>query len=276
MKISIRGGHCPKITGASALLNELTEDRKVKDAVIKYLKQLGHEVLDVTPPDSTSTSSSDLAYSVTKANEWRADLFVSIHFNKAYDSYNGALGSEVCVYSTHDIAQRVVNGLGSLGFKNRGQKIRTNLYELKHTNMQSMIVEICFVEATEDVELYKKLGTDTIGKAIAEAISNKKVEVKPTWKKNATGWWYDLGNGLYPANKWVELSGEWYYFDDKGYAYENKWLKYKDKWYWFNADCKMVKDCILSINRKYYAFNNEGIMLENTTVNVNGNGELVL
>lgn len=182
----------------------------------------------------------------------------------------------MCVYSTHDIAQRVVNGLGSLGFKNRGQKIRTNLYELKHTNMQSMIVEICFVEATEDVELYKKLGTDTIGKAIAEAISNKKVEVKPTWKKNATGWWYDLGNGLYPANKWVELSGEWYYFDDKGYAYENKWLKYKDKWYWFNADCKMVKDCILSINRKYYAFNNEGIMLENTTVNVNGNGELVL
>ena len=83
MKIAIRGGHCPKITGASALLNELTEDRKVKDAVIKYLKQLGHEVLDVTPPDSTSTSSSDLAYSVTKANEWRADLFVSIHFNKA-------------------------------------------------------------------------------------------------------------------------------------------------------------------------------------------------
>ena len=38
----------------------------------------------------------------------------------------------------------------------------------------------------------------------------------------------------------------------------------------------MVKDCILSINGKYYAFNNEGIMLENTTVNVNGNGELVL
>ena len=164
MRIAIRGGHCPKVTGASALINELTEDRKVKDAVIKYLKQLGHEILDVTPPDSTFTSSEDLSYGVNKANNWRADLFISIHFNKAYDNYNGALGSEVCVYSTHEIAQRVVNALGELGFKNRGQKVRTELYELRHTKMRAMIVETCFVEATEDVELYNKLGANEIGK----------------------------------------------------------------------------------------------------------------
>ena len=170
MKIAVRGGHCPKVPGARGILDELTEDRKVKDAVIKYLKQLGNEVLDVTPPDSISTSSADLAYGVNKANDWGADLFVSIHFNKAYDYYNGALGSEVCVYSTYDIAQRVVNALGALGFKNRGQKIRTGLYELRNTSMKAMIVETCFVEATEDVELYRKLGPDTIGKVIAEAI----------------------------------------------------------------------------------------------------------
>ena len=129
MKISVRGGHCPKVTGASALIDELTEDRKVKDSVIKYLKQLNHEVLDVTPPDSTSTSSADLAYGVNKANNWGANLFISIHFNNAFNTFNGSLGSEVCVYSPFDTAQRVVNGLASLGFKNRGQKIRTGLYE---------------------------------------------------------------------------------------------------------------------------------------------------
>ena len=177
MKIAVRGGHCPKVTGASALIDELTEDRKVKDSVIKYLKQLGHEVLDVTPPDSTNTSSSDLAYGVNKANNWGAELFISIHFNKAYNSYTGALGSEVCVYSNFDIAKRVVDGLGSLGFKNRGQKARTGLYELKNTKMKSMIIEVCFVEATEDVSLYKRLGHDTIGKTIAESIANKKVTV---------------------------------------------------------------------------------------------------
>ncbi|MDU4326045.1 MAG: N-acetylmuramoyl-L-alanine amidase [Clostridium celatum] len=178
MKIAVRGGHCPKVPGARGILDELTEDRKVKDAVIKYLKQLGNEVLDVTPPDSISTSSADLAYGVNKANDWGADLFVSIHFNKAYDSYNGALGSEVCVYSNYDIAQRVVNSLESLGFKNRGQKIRTGLYELRNTNMKAMIVETCFVEATEDVALYRRLGHDKVGQAIAEAISNNEIKIE--------------------------------------------------------------------------------------------------
>lgn len=180
-KIAVRGGHTEKATGASALIDELTEDRKVKDAVIKYLRKLGYEVLDVTPSvNYTSNESTDLAYGVNKANEWGADLFVSIHFNKAYDSYNGALGSEVCVYSENEIAQRVVNTLGALGFKNRGQKVRTNLYELKNTKMKAMIVETCFVEANEDVELYKKLGADAIGKAIAEAIVNDKVSESDT------------------------------------------------------------------------------------------------
>lgn len=176
MKIVVRGGHCPKVTGAVALISELTEDRKVKDSVIKYLRLLGEEVLDGTPSDSTSSSSADLAYGVNKANSCGANLFVSIHFNKAYNSYNGAIGTEVCVYSPNETAKRVVNGLAGLGFKNRGQKTRKELYELRNTNMNAMIVEVCFVEASEDVALYKRLGPDAIGKAIAEAIVNKKVQ----------------------------------------------------------------------------------------------------
>ena len=175
MKIAVRGGHVPKVTGARGLIDELTEDRKVKDSVIKYLRQLGYDVLDVTPPDNTSTLNGDLSYGVNKANNWGADLFISIHFNKAYDSYNGSLGSEVCIYSTFDTAQRVVNELAKLGFKNRGQKVRNNLYELNHTKMKAMIIEVCFVEASEDVALYKKLGHDLIGKTIVRAITNNKI-----------------------------------------------------------------------------------------------------
>ena len=175
MKIAVRGGHVPKFTGASKFIDELTEDRKVKNSVINWLKQLGCEVLDVTPPDNTSTLNGDLSYGVNKANNWGADLFISIHFNKAYDSYNGSLGSEVCVYSTFDTAQRVVNELAKLGFKNRGQKVRNNLYELNHTKMKAMIIEVCFVEASEDVALYKKLGHDLIGKTIVRALTNNKI-----------------------------------------------------------------------------------------------------
>lgn len=177
MKIAVRGGHNYKATGAKALIDEVTEDRKVKDSVIKYLKQLGHNVLDVTPGDMDSRS--DLVYGVNKANNWGADLFISIHFNNAYCSYKGALGTEVCVYNNFDIANRIVNNLAALGFKNRGQKVRTNLYELKNTKCKAVIVECCFVEATKDVEIYKTIGYDTVGKAIAEGISGKVIN-KPT------------------------------------------------------------------------------------------------
>ena len=187
MKIAVRGGHCPNVPGSRGIIDELKEDRLVKNAVIKYLNQMGVSVLDVTPPDSTSSSSADLSYGVNKANNWGADLFISIHFNNAYNSYNGALGTEVCVYSENDVAGRVVSQLASLGFRNRGQKVRTGLYELKNTKMKSMIIEVCFVEATEDVALYKRLGHDTIGKTIAEAIANKKVVEAPTQVSNNQG-----------------------------------------------------------------------------------------
>lgn len=179
MKIAVRGGHNFLATGASALIDETTEDRKVKDSVIKYLNQLGHAVLDVTPGNMDSDS--DLVYGVSRANNWGADLFISIHFNKAYNSYSGALGTETWVYSKLDnfndevYAQRIVDSIGALGFKNRGVKTSIDLYELKHTTMPSVIVEVCFVEATEDVALYKKLGPDKIGQVIAAAISNKKI-----------------------------------------------------------------------------------------------------
>ena len=180
MKIAVRGGHCPNVPGSRGIIDELKEDRLVKNAVIKYLNQMGVSVLDVTPPDSTSSSSADLSYGVNKANNWGADLFVSIHFNNAYSTYNGALGTEVCVYSEYDITGIVVHKAESLGFTNKGQKVRTGLYELKHTSMKSMIVEVCFVEATEDVALYKKVGYDYIGKTIAEALVNRSSGVTPT------------------------------------------------------------------------------------------------
>lgn len=179
MKIAVRGGHNFQAPGASALIDETTEDRKVKDSVIKYLNQLGHTVLDVTPVNMDTNS--DLVYGVSRANNWGADLFISIHFNKAYNSYNGAIGTETWVYSESDnyndeeYAKRIVDSIGALGFKNRGVKTSIDLYELKHTTMPSVIVEVCFVEATEDVALYKRLGPDVIGKVIAEAISNRKI-----------------------------------------------------------------------------------------------------
>jgi len=257
MKIAVRGGHNFQATGAVALIDETTEDRKVKDSAIKYLRQLGHEILDVTPPDMDTNS--DLVYGVNKANSWGADLFISIHFNKAYNGYVGRLGTETLIYSKSDnikldeeVAARIVNAIAELGFVNRGVKEDTSLYELKSTKMASIIVEVCFVEATEDVTLYKKVGYDNIGKSIAEAIANKKVEVKPQWKQSQVYWWYDLGNEKYPSNQWMYIEGEYYYFNKEGYALSKQWYKEKEEWYYFLDNCSMARGQWIIENGKYY------------------------
>lgn len=197
MKIAIRRGHNRKAIGSVGLVNEVIENENILKPTINYLKQLGHEVLDVSPSDMDSDS--DLAYGVNKANTWGADLFVSIHCNKAYNSYNGAIGTEAYVYSKSDafkdeeVAQRIVNKLGSLGFKNRGVK-EGAYYELKNTKMNAVIVECFFVEATEDVALYKRLGADKLGKAIAEGIANK---VVPTTSTTASDKMYRVITGSF-------------------------------------------------------------------------------
>ena len=174
MKIAVRGGHNEQATGSVGYINEVTEDRKVKDSLIKYLRQLGYDVLDVTP--NRCDTSTDLRYGVNKANEWGADLFISVHFN-AFQTTNNTMGTEVCVYKTGDKSARVVNKLSGLGFKNRGQKVRQALYELRNTKMEAMIVEVCFVDSKADTDLYKRVGSDAVGKAIAEGIANKSVPV---------------------------------------------------------------------------------------------------
>jgi N-acetylmuramoyl-L-alanine amidase len=180
MKIAVRGGHTPKSTGAVGILNELTENRKVYPEVIRLLREQGHEVHDVTPPD-TLGNGDELAYGVNKANALGVDLFISIHFNNAYKTYNGGIGSEVLVYRAGNTAsvyaQRVVNKLATTGLKNRGLKPRPELYELRKTNMPAMIVEICFVEATEDVAIYRRVGVTGIAKLIVEGVIGKDIVV---------------------------------------------------------------------------------------------------
>lgn len=214
MKIAVRGGHNFLATGCSGLIDETTEDRKVKDSVIKYLNQLGHTVLDVTPGNMDTNS--DLVYGVSRANNWGADLFISIHFNKAYNNYNGKIGSECLVYSKSDnitsdelIATRIQNALDGLGFtgpknKSRGVKEDNSLYELRATKMASVIVEVCFVEATEDVALYKSLGPDKIGQVIAEAISNKKINNSKVEKVE-----YDMKNLVCYCNQVDKRAAEY-------------------------------------------------------------------
>ena len=190
MKIAVRGGHNFKAKGALGIIDETIENRKVYKALIKYLNIAGHNVIDVTPGDCDVNT--DLYLGVQKAKENNSQLFLPIHFDKAYDRYEGALGTGTWIYGrggkAEIYAKRIADNLSKgTGLKNRGVKTNPKLYELRKTSMPAVLVEVCFCEATEDVRIYREKGPDLIGKLIAEAINEKEIEenIKPEGQEDS-------------------------------------------------------------------------------------------
>ena len=163
MIINIHAGHNPdgKIAcGAIGFIRESTEARKVKDEVIRQLRQMGHTVYDCTC-DNGAGQADVLSKIVAACNAHTADLDVSIHFNAGAGDAAGngrTTGTEVLVYNTagaaKQAAERVCASISSLGFKNRGIKVDKSLYFLRKTKAPAMLIECCFVDDKDDVQLY--------------------------------------------------------------------------------------------------------------------------
>lgn len=171
MNFNVHGGHSLKCRGASGLLDEVNEDRAVKNKVIELLRANGHTVYDCTD-DAGATQNANLRNIINKCNSHKVDLDVSIHLNAG-----GGTGTEAYVYSDSSkakgYAQRIVNNISnSLGIRNRGVKTRTNLYVLRKTKSPSLLIECCFVDNATDKE---KWNVDKCAKAIVEGVLNATV-----------------------------------------------------------------------------------------------------
>lgn len=105
------------------------------------------------------------------ANKANADVFISIHLNSAENK--GATGVEVlrygeCSKTARELAEEVQKSLvDATGFRDRGVKIRNNLYVLKHTKMPAILVETGFISNDEQCE---DLFSDDCQFYIAQAI----------------------------------------------------------------------------------------------------------
>lgn len=198
MKINVHAGHNPdgKVAcGAVGLIKESTEARAVKNEVIRLLKSLGHTVYDCTCEDGSNTTDV-LKKIVSKCNANTVDLDVSIHFNAGVNDKSGngqTTGTEVLVYSASSkaksYAENTCKSIASLGFKNRGVKVRSDLYFLKNTKAPAMLVECCFVGDKDDVKLYNY---KEMAAAIVYGITGKKVTEKDETSSNTNS-----NSGLY-------------------------------------------------------------------------------
>lgn len=65
--------------------------------------------------------------------------------------------------------------------------------------------------------------------------SHSPYNVTGTWKKDGTGWWFELTDGTYPVYEWKCIDDEWYFFNKSGYMESNCyrfgcWLESDGHW----------------------------------------------
>lgn len=206
MIFNIHGGHNFKVPGASGLLDETTEDRKIKNLVITKLKNLGHTVYDCTDENGT-TQARNLTNIVNKCNAHKVDLDVSIHLNAG-----GGTGVEVLVYSKNgsstSAATKICQEVSKLGYPNRGVKERTNLYVLKRTASPALLIECCFVDNQADANRYnaEKMANAIVSGLTEQTVSTTTEEPTSTSSNSSATTTSSSGNKVADFQKWLNSS----------------------------------------------------------------------
>ena len=163
IRIYIDQGHNPVNPNAGAEGNGLREQD-----LVYTIGQLLYERLEANPdftPKLSRTSptqqigssnASSLRIRVEQANQFGADLFLSLHTNASVSAQ--ATGVEGLVYRIDSTAGRIAEQLlrslsRTTGLRNRGVKARPGLYVLKRTAMPAVLLELGFITNSGDAAL---------------------------------------------------------------------------------------------------------------------------
>lgn len=168
--------------GASGILDESTEARKVKTELIRLLRESGNTVYDCTYKGNADQNTI-LAEIVKKCNRHNADLDISIHLNSGRNDYQGDTvtgGVEVYGYNTDvkHISECICQEIAaSLGIRNRGFKINPSLYVLNKTLARAILIECCFTDDKDDADHWNAV---KCAKAIADCIVKYNQDMNPS------------------------------------------------------------------------------------------------
>ena len=278
MKFGIDLGHeCYPDTGAIGVVTEESIIDNVGYKVIQKLRDLGHTVVELRPSSASSVGNS-LWQRYTKSDNNNCDMCVSIHAN-----CGGGHGTEVFTYGGREFneATSVLNNLVNIGFTNRGIKDGKGLAMVRRPNAKAMLIEICFCDSEEDVNIYQN-NIERIANAIVSGLTGQKVSnYKLGWnKKSEDLWWYctDVENGYYYNQGFQKIDNVWYYFLPSGYI-ASGWQKVGNDWYYFNNEHnghfgELMSGWITYKGKKCYLNEKHdgtfGRAMQNETVEING------
>lgn len=152
-RIVISSGHGKHVRGASGILDEVDEARRVVEHVADELRTRDVDV--TTYHDDVSTSQNENLNRIVDYHNSRArDLDVSVHFN-AYVETTKPMGVEVLYVTQSMLAGQVSAAIADAGdLIDRGAKKRTDLFFLNNTAMPAILLEVCFVDSSADADLY--------------------------------------------------------------------------------------------------------------------------
>ena len=175
MRIVIDPGHAgrnvdPGAVNQSTGLQEADVALLVSKLVESQLLAAGHEV-KLTRTEWEQAETDDLDYRTSLANDWGAELFVSIHCNSAVSP--NAAGYEVwtspgdtegdalatCIYA--QIAIEFPDRTGRADYSDGDPDKESRFYVLVHTDAPACLVEMAFISNDEEAALLSDVAWQT-------------------------------------------------------------------------------------------------------------------
>lgn len=289
MRINVNGGHTPAAPGASCYLDELEQDRGMKEAVKAELERRGHAVTDSTSPDWCGQND-DLAHQARAVNASGAELAMSFHFNAAGKT-DAPRGTEAYYYGGDATGRAYAAAISSslaalMGLPDRGAKDGSHLYYVRETNPTAVLVEVCFVDSSADAAAYNACSWRELACAVCDAVERVAgiSRAGRGWVSEGGGWWYERADGSYPAGGWEAVDGRWHLFDEAGWmlsgwqfvggewyylderhdgsfgAMLTGWQFVGGAWFWLDASGAMARG-LADVDGERYLFDESGAML---------------
>ena len=187
MKVIIDPGHTgrnvdPGAVNGTTGLQEADVALMISRLIENYLSTVGYEV-KLTRTEWEQAETDDLSYRTTLANDWGADIFISLHCNSAANE--SAEGYEIwtspgqtegdrlatCIYK--QIAAEFPDRVGRSDYSDGDPDKESRFYVLVHTDAPACLVEMAFISNDEEAALLADAAwQDRYARAIARGVTD--------------------------------------------------------------------------------------------------------
>ena len=187
MKVVIDPGHAgrnidPGAVNGSTGLQEADVALVISRQVASYLLNVGYEV-KLTRTEWEQEETDDLSYRTALANDWGADIFISLHCNSAanqsaegyevWTSPGNTLGDKLATRIYGQIAAEFPDRAGRTDYSDGDPDKESRFYVLVHTNAPACLVEMAFISNDAEAALLVDAAwQDRYARAIARGVTD--------------------------------------------------------------------------------------------------------